>query len=56
VADVRQFAHVRVGDVLGDVLRRVGEEGAERALLASQDQHRRGDTSEHVGVGVRGPS
>jgi hypothetical protein len=53
VADARQFADVRVGDVLGDVPCRIGEPGAEQGLLAPQEQDRCGNRPEHLGVSVR---
>ena len=43
VPDAMQFADVRVGGVLGNVLRRIGEEGAELGLLSPQEQDRRGN-------------
>jgi hypothetical protein len=51
VADAGQFAHVRVGDVLGDVAFRVGVEGGAPGLLSPQQQDRHGDLREHVGIG-----
>ena len=53
--DVRQFADVRVGDVLGDMLRRIGEPCVQPGPLGQQDQDRRVDLSEHLGVGWLGP-
>ena len=55
MADVRQLPDVRFGDVLGDVMCRVGEPGTEQALPATQEQDRRGNRPEHVGVGRPGP-
>src|SRR5215207_11673033 len=56
VPNALQFADVRVGDVLGNVLRRIGEEGAELGLLSPQEQDRKGNRPEHLGVSGSGPS
>ena len=55
MAGARQLADVQVGDVLGDVPCRIGEPGAEQGLPATQEQDRRGNRPEHLGVGRPGP-
>jgi hypothetical protein len=53
--DPRQSADVRVGDVLGDMPRRIGKEGVEHRLPATQEQDGCGYPPEHVGIRRPGP-